>query len=1185
MIRISKIMLKNFKSFKRLTLPIPEGFTAIVGPNGSGKSNIVDAICFVLGRSSAKSLRAERFSDLIFNGGKSGKPAKEAEVSLFLDNSGREVPLEVSEIKITRRVDTTGNSVYRLNGRRTSRTEILDVLSYATIQPDGHNIVLQGDITGIIEMNPVERRGLIDEIAGIAEYDERKRKAMRELDKVSGNISQVETILSEVSAQLKKLDKEKTDAMRHEFLKTEIRKSKGIVLYSNRLELEEKIGKLNNILNTEERRTQRIQRHLDVLSLKLQVKKKELEKINTDIILKEETEQFSIFKEIEKVKNELLYIKEKLENTKQKIEELDEGISGSRSGMAATTSEIERCRQEITALLKEKEEIEGDISKIKGEINKNYEQITDEDKATLDMKERLASTREHLEKENARLFEIEKANALLLEKRSEKERIFGELKRDIEDKKARFEDVSRLRKDSAGIKTELETALRDTASLKRELIDESMEIKKRLNKVQTTLQLKYSKFAQLDAKHKTLQNMSQKKLTFNRAIDAVLKLRDSGTIKGIHGTISELGKSDPKFSKALEIAAGSGLKFIVVEDENVAEKCINYLKDNHIGRATFLPLNKLKIKPPDRQMKEIARKSLGFAVDLVDFDGKFEKAFSYIFKNTVIIKDIPSGRKAGFGKARMVTIDGDLIEISGSMSGGFYRPTGISFEEIDASKKELETLKDEITALEKERDMLIKKEEEIRQRIEDANSKELEGQKEREILKERIRTAEETYKELSKLIAEREVMKKEISKELDSLDTSIAENEGEIKKLQESVGAILEEKNAIQKELEESMAEKILKEIKELEKKVFDLEKEKERRLNQVKLNESRIEEILKPKFSRLEKELLESTSLKKSMETAIADITARKKELDSTYQELKEKESSILTDIKKLKVRRDLFVRGINLIDRKMQDITETLSDIARKSEDARIEKARLESKLEEVTKALKQYTDLEIELLAPIDTEELENEITKMEVEMESLEPINMRAIEDFDIVKEKHDRLNLRVEKLLTEKDAILALMEEIEHRKKAVFMEVFENIAINFRRIFSRLSDGGTAELLLDEDAPLDGGLQIQARPAGKNPQYIELMSGGEKTLTALSFIFAIQRYQPAPFYIMDEIDMFLDDDNVKKISDLIKESSKWAQFIVVSLRENLMTSADQLFGVSNEEGISKLVGVELEQIAV
>ena len=277
-------------------------------------------------------------------------------------------------------------------------------------------------------------------------------------------------------------------------------------------------------------------------------------------------------------------------------------------------------------------------------------------------------------------------------------------------------------------------------------------------------------------------------------------------------------------------------------------------------------------------------------------------------------------------------------------------------------------------------------------------------------------------------------------------------------------------------------------------------------------------------------------------------------------------------------------IVKAVDKIMDKIRDIRQRIEDMARSRERSRIEKAKLETKLEEVQKDLEAFADITVDLTEPIDTADLEKETAKMEAELESLEPINMRAIEDYEEVKEKFDKRNSRVEVLLAEKEAILKLMDEIEHRKKVVFMEVFECVVANFRGIFERLSPGGSADLLLDEDDPLDGGLQIQARPEGKNPQYIELMSGGEKTLTALSFIFAIQRFQPAPFYVLDEIDMFLDDDNVRKVSELIQESSAGDQFIVVSLRSSLMASAGQLFGISNEDGVSKIIGVELEEIA-
>ncbi|MDI6654522.1 MAG: AAA family ATPase, partial [Candidatus Hydrothermarchaeota archaeon] len=678
MIHISRISLKNFKSFKRISIPIPQGFTAIVGPNGSGKSNIVDAICFVLGRSSAKSLRAERFSDLIFNGGKKEKPASEAEVSLYLDNSGREIPIDSKEIKITRSIDASGNSVYRLNGKRTSRTEILDVLSAAKIQPDGHNIVLQGDVTRIVEMNPVERRGVIDEIAGIAEYDEKKRKALRELEKVSENVSKVEAVLNEVKEQLQKLEKEKNDALRHEFLKREIRRNKGIVLYSSRLEISAGIEKLNGAIQEEEERAKKIDRYLNILLLKLEVKKKELEKLNTDIILKEETEQFEIFRELEKLKNELTYHEEKLNAAKAEIAQLEGRYSKCSSGIAAVSGEIKNYEANNELLEKEQRSIENKISQLKVEVDKEYERISKEDKVALDKREKLTNARAKFEEERSKLLEVERENALLNERKAEKSRIYQELSREITEKKAKLDELNKLKKVASDERNNLDASLEKALSQKSALIDESVELRKKIQKSNAVIQFKIEELAGLRAKFGALEQI--KKTFFNEAIEAVLKLKESSD--GIYGTLAQLGRVNSKFSKALEAAAGRGLQFIVVDTDATAEKCINYLKEKRIGRATFLPLNKLQVAQPDANAKKIASKTYGFALELVDFDEKFKKAFAYVFRDTLVVKDLAFARSA-IGEARMVTLDGDVVEKSGSMSGGFYKPSELSFEEVD----------------------------------------------------------------------------------------------------------------------------------------------------------------------------------------------------------------------------------------------------------------------------------------------------------------------------------------------------------------------------------------------------------------------------------------------------------------------------------------------------------------------
>ncbi len=1182
MIRISKIRMKNFKSFKQATIPVPKGFTAIVGPNGSGKSNIVDSICFVLGRSSAKSLRAERFSDLIFNGGKKEKPASKTEVSLYLDNSALEIPYDAKEIKITRSIYTTGTSVYRLNGKRTTRTEILEVLSSANIRPDGHNIVLQGDIISIIEMNSVERRGIIDEIAGIAEYDEKKRKALRELEKVSENISTMEAVLSEVRENLEKLEKEKDDAIRHSHLRDEIKRNKGIVFTSKNLSLTKNIAGFEGEINHMENASQRANKHLNILQVKREVKKKELEKLNSEIITKEETENFEVFREIERTKNLLAALEEKTRNAQDRLESLEDERKKGNLNISGIFQEIKDYQALNKKLAVQVAEIEKKISKAKALVEEKYASLSPEDDGIRDKRDQLLDARTRLEEEQDKFLDAEKKKSLLQERLLSKEVFFDELQGEIRTLKQELEDAITNKRQATAQKKSIETELDKDYHRKRDLIDERIEVKTNLDRVGVLLDHKVEELARLEARYGVMEEATKRR-TSSKAVEAVLKLRDQGALKGVHGTIGELGKVSPTYTKALEIAAGKGLSFLVVEDEGVAEKCITHLKQGHIGRATFLPLKKLKSAPPSREASRIAKSARGFALDLIRFDEKFRKAFATVSRNTVVVNDLAFAKRA-IGRARMVTLDGDLIEPSGIMSGGHYRSAQEGFKELDKSRQRLHALGAEVVGLKEERTRLTNEDARIQEKLQELNAQELENTGELEALAERLRTLEGNITTLRKSIAEREVLLKEANSELKELKRDVASMQKSTSALFTVIRKIQVEKEGLENELSMTQAEELMVEMKALEADVSGLKEGGDDLRNQIRINESRVEEILTPRIKELQGHLSALAEESSCLETNLESRMEKKSEVEAQLSTMEERKRKVSTGIESLKAKREGQVKAVDKIMDKIRGIRQRIEDMARSRERSRIEKAKLETKLEEVQKDLEAFADITVDLTEPIDTADLEKETAKMEAELESLEPINMRAIEDYEEVKEKFDKHNSRVEVLLAEKEAILKLMDEIEHRKKVVFMEVFECVVANFRGIFERLSPGGSADLLLDEDDPLDGGLQIQARPEGKNPRYIELMSGGEKTLTALSFIFAIQRFQPAPFYILDEIDMFLDDDNVRKVSELIQESSAGDQFIVVSLRSSLMASAGQLFGISNEDGVSKIIGVELEEIA-
>lgn len=1170
MIYISKIVLKNFKSFKKAVMPIKQGFTAIVGPNGSGKSNIVDAICFVLGKSSARSLRAERFADLIFNGGKKDKPAEEAEVTIYFDNAGRELPIESREVKISRSIDRSGNSVYRINGKRASRAEVLELLSEARIYPDGHNIISQGDVTKIIEMNPIERRQIIDEISGILEYDERKRKALRELEKVSGNISKVEAVLNEIEEQLNRLKKDRDDAIRYKNLKGELKKYKFLILEYKRKKIEEKIKKIKNILEEEKNKKKKIEKLKEILDLKLKIRKGEIDNLNREIISIEETKQFSLLRNFEKIKNEIKFIESEILNKNSRLKEIEKLILEQKNELVAISKEIKRMEYKNSHLLAIRDKLNERIEILKLEIDKYHKKIS-KDPGNIEYRRNLAELGEKISKIYKEIVKKERELASLSFEKSETEKKIENLRRELKKFKIKNNEISgkikEIEEKIENIKSNDELISHD----KRDIESKIEEIKENLMDISLRLQLYKEEEGKLKAQCKFLERK-----IYEKSVEEILKLG----IPGVYGTISQLGVSNEKFSKALEVAAGAGINFIVVEDDKVAEKCIEYLKKNKIGRATFLPLKNLKTKKPPKEAIEIAKRTYGFAFELIEFDSKFKPAFYEVFRDTIVVEDIEEARKMGIGKCRMVTLDGELLEKSGRISGGHFKPRRFEFAE---SKRKLVKIENEIRKIIEKRKKLLSIEKDLEARLKSINDDEIKIKNELEINLELLKIKKEEKNKIKENIVNIEVELSKLKLNIEKIEKEINSKESELLKLKQNLNSLEKEKKKLEEKLQGSDIEEILNNIKRLEEKIKRLEKEKVELDNKIKLNNSKISEILKIKMEKTKDDLLFNFKQKKKILKEIEKLQNELEKIKNRYNKIKKEKDVVKEKITKLKSKRDRFISGISKIEKKISQMNKLRENLSKKIERKKIETAKLEIKLEEILKELGNFEGVHVEIEKPFDPKTLEEKIIKLEMEIKNLEPVNMRAIKDFEIVKERYEGIKSKIQKLQEEKNAILKLMEEIEHRKKEIFMKVFDNISKNFKYVFSRLSGGGEAELILDEKNPLEGGLQIKAKPPGKNLQYIELLSGGEKTLTALSFIFAIQRYQSAPFYVMDEIDMFLDDTNIRKVSELIKESSKEAQFIVVSLRESLMTSADHLYGVVNEDGVSKIIGVELKEI--
>ncbi len=818
MVKIEKLILHGFKSFRKKTeLPFPEGFNVVAGPNGSGKSNIVDAMTFVLGTLSTKSLRADRLNELVYHGHKQKRPSKFAKVSLYLDNESGKIPTEDDTIKVTRKVNKKGNSVYKINGKIETRNKILDLLSSANVFPDGHNIIMQGDITRIIEMSPEQRREMIDEISGIADYDDKKVKAEKELEKVETRLSEFEIIVNEREEILNKLKKERDAAIKYEKLSKELKKLKASYLKSN-------IEKYENDFET----------------------------------LGKEIEEKT--KSVEELQNTVDEAEDKMDNIEKRNRELSNKIFDSAKD---------------TELMRKHEEVKNDIIRTQDKIKFSRKEI--------------------------------------------------------------------------------------------ERIDQTIE---------------------------RLQELSH---GGGKAVETILGLNRSG----VYGTVSQLISFDAEHSTALEVCAGGHLSDIIVKDDRLAQECIKYLKREKIGRATFLPLNKIKERNPrdyDLRKKDGA---IGWAIELIDFDKKYMSALKHVFGSTLVVEDIEAARRIGIGKTRMVTLSGDLIETSGAMIGGHYR-----------KKKQMDTKSE------------VKK-------------------------------------------------KKELENDINSLQN----------KLQE-----LEKK---EKELSDKLGNK--------SKDVLDLEKQ---RNTQDK------------EYEKLR--------------------TERKKNYERMLRE------------------------------------RERLGKI-------KMERAKVEAKLDNFKAEFQDYKDQESFYRREI--QELEKQVRETTEEINKLGPINQKAVEEYDIIRNEFTELSKKFYKLKEERMAVQEMIDEIETKRRNTFMKTFNEVRDEFGRIFG-IATGGTGNLELEDSDDITSGLLIRANPEGKSLINMDSLSGGEKTMVALSFLFSLQKVRPAPFYILDEIDAALDKSNTEKIVKLVQELSKDAQYVVISHNDHTISNADRVVGVTMAGGESKILGVEL-----
>ncbi len=1183
--RLKKLEIQGFKSFAYKTeIKIKDGITAIVGPNGSGKSNISDAIRWVLGEQSVKNLRGSKMEDVIFAGTSKKKPLGYCEVTITFDNTSRMIGVDYSEVAVTRRMFRSGESEYYLNKNSCRLKDIRELFMDTGIGKDGYSIIGQGRIDEILSNKPEERRSIFEEAAGIVKYKSKKNESERKLEKTEDNIIRIKDLVLELSKQ-------------EETLKIQAKKANEFTKLHNKLkELEVNlfimdIRKLDNEIENINKEKGIIEEFLE----KKLLKKKEVDKSFNDIKLnidelenkieKYRNENLNIKEEIDKNSNELSILKEKevfYNKDLDRIIKEEEVLNYKLKDLKETRNEIDlqkvSIEEEYNKLLTIYEEAKEKLDREDHELNEREKEIEDEKNNIIGIYNNLSDTKSQLnsifsfdENINKRIQQLDKE---INNRKEKKEEVELKHEKERKNKEELMKDLTSFKESFTGIKNKLLDIENKISFVNQEINNNNNQMGSKLSSL------------------KLLQSMEEDYEGYYKGVKSILiKSKEDKKIKeSFMGVVADLLDVEVKYEKAIEMALGSNSQNIVTPTEYDAKILIEYLKSNRLGRITCLPHN--IIKPRIINLKDSDKdtfKIIGLAHELISFDFKYDNIFKNLLGRTVIIEDIDHAIKFANKynhSYRIITLEGEVLNPGGSLSGGSNYKNKINIinrkNRIDELKKEIDNYKISEIKLNKENN----------------------DYKEKRIsLKDKIEELESQIKQIEKQIINCENKKVKYSNELSMLEEIIIKTQEEIKDLED-------EKDNYKIKVEElkKLIITLEKDIERQKEKVQDFTRDynnkkilKEEELTEftnIKIKISEMKNNIKNLYDKL-------NSSKIEIEKINEDLQKNQEFIETTKEELKEldlNKSSLIKSMEdlnksekdsKFNLDRSIENKNIHMEDfysqqKELVDINENIIIKEKDFNSLDVKFTRNFVQLENYHKKLLDDYELKFEEALKYETK-IENIketmvlVRKLKSNIKDLGNVNLSSIEEYKALKSRLDFILKQREDLINAKKTLVEVINEMENKMKNEFLISFKKINENFKDIFKILFDGGKAELILNnKEDILNSGIDINAQPPGKKLQNLSLLSGGEKSLTAVALLFSILNLKPAPFCILDEIDAALDEFNINKYTNYLKTLSKDTQFVLITHRKTTMEIVDVLYGVAmQEEGVSKLISVKLE----
>lgn len=1172
---LKEIEIQGFKSFADKTKVVfDQGVTAVVGPNGSGKSNITESLRWALGESSVKSLRGGKMPDVIFAGTESRKPLNYASVVVTLDNEDGFIKDAGQVIKVERHIYRSGDSEYRIDGKKVRLRDIHDLFLDTGLGRDSFSIISQGKVEEIFNSKPEERRAIFEEAAGVLKYKTRRKETESKLQQTQDNLDRLEDIIYELDNQIKPLAKQAENARK--FLDLDSQRK---AIYLDVLVAQIKENKAELEL-TEEELTQ-----VQKLLTSYYQKREELEEENQTLKKKRQDLQAEMAKD----QGSLMDLTSLISDLERKL-----ALSKLESEQVALN------QQEAQARLATLEDKRKALSKEKAEKEANLEQL----------EKSLAENNKELNRLEAELLAFSDDPDQMIELLRERFVVLLQEEADVSNQLTRIEnELENSRQLSQKQADQLEKLKEQLATAKEKASQQQAELETAKEKVQKLLadyqasakeqeeqkvsyQAQQSQlFDRLDslknkqARAQSLENILRNHSNFYAGVKSVLKEKDR--LGGIIGAVSEHLTFDVHYQTALEIALGASSQHIIVEDENAATKAIDFLKRNRAGRATFLPLTTIKARTISSQNQDAIAASpgfLGMADELVSFDKRLEAIFKNLLATTAIFDTVEHARAAARQvryQVRMVTLDGTELRTGGSYAGGANRQNNSIF-----IKPELEQLQKEIA------------EEEADLRSEEASLKTL--QDEMAVLAERLEAIKSqgeqariqeqglslAYQQTSQQVEELETLWKLQEEELNRLTEGDWQADKE--KCQERLATIAREKQNLEAEIEEIKSNK-----NAIQERYQNLQEQISRaRLLKSELQGQKRYELTD--IERLGKELdnfnLEQEEIQRLLQEKVDNL--EKVDTDLLSQQVEEAKTQ------KANLQQGLIRKQFELddIEGQLDDIASHLDQARQQNEEWIRKQTRAESKKEKISERLRylqaQLTDqYQISYTGALEkAHELENlnlaeqEVKDLEKAIRSLGPVNLDAIDQYEEVHNRLDFLNSQRDDILSAKNLLLETITDMNDEVKERFKSTFEAIRESFKVTFRQMFGGGQADLILTEGDLLTAGVEISVQPPGKKIQSLNLMSGGEKALSALALLFSIIRVKTIPFVILDEVEAALDEANVKRFGDYLNRFDKDSQFIVVTHRKGTMAAADSIYGVTMQEsGVSKIVSVKLKDL--